>query len=278
MPVQAARDAKDLRSPSELPNPFTDEYVREQVEFYGLQSYNKEGIVVQVETAYGPMNDYLNKWYHVGDLSVPVLYIDGRLWMSLARMEVQSQVVPIALAEGKVVLLGLGMGFACLKVMASKLVEEVLVYELEPRIIEFFKENFGDREGFQKVKFIQGDAREEFQGEWCNVCYADIYPLAFGEHIETDPELFQKRNDIGTYVYWGFERIIWEALQHGMIFLESAPPLLRWFFSTWMKTPANPGVPDCMLSNLPFDVELKKDFVREALGGIKLEGLCFYWH
>lgn len=279
MPVQDTPGPDDLGRLPLLPNPFTDEYVRDQVEFYGLESYDKDGVVIRQETCHGSMDDYLNKWFHVGDYSVPVFYIDGRLWMSLSRMEVQSQAVPIAMAEGKVILLGLGMGFVCLKIMQSNLVEEVLVYEQEPRVIAFFKENFSRRYGFHKVKFIEGDAREEFQSEWCDVCYADIYPELFGKHIEDDPELFCTRNSIDQYVYWGFERIIWEALEQRLVVLESVPLLLRWFFSSWMKTPANPDVPGCMLNNLPFDEDrtLKASFVRQMLEGIKMTGLCFSW-
>ena len=271
MPVQNSATVEP-----ELPNPFTDEYVREQVKLYGLDSYSKGGVLVRTETSFGSAHpDYLNKWFSTGDLSVPVFYIDGRVWMSLARMEVQSQAVPIALAEGKVVLLGLGMGFCCLKIMAKPDVEEVLVYELDARVIKFFQECFQARPGFEKVRFIQGDAREKFQGEHCTFCYSDIYPLLFGDGIETDPELFTTRNDIETYVYWGFERIIWEALEQELIQPTHMPLLLRWFFSAWMKTPACSRDQSIMLSNLPFDGQLKSDFVVQMVNAIKLEGFDF---
>lgn len=268
MPVQAENTLR-------LPNPFTYEYVREQIEFYDLESYDKDGIKLVAKKPWGRNDDYLNKWFEVEDLEVPTFFIDGTLWMSLTRMEIQSQVVPIALAEGKVVLLGLGMGFACLKVMEADRVEEVLVYEKEPRVIAFFKESFSGRPGFHKVKFIEGDAREKFKGESCDFCYADIYSNVLGDHIETDPELFQSRNSIGTYVYWGFERVIWEAMEQSLVQLERVPLLLRWFFSTWMKTPIHEDKDDSTLVNLRFDYEFEEDFLLEAMQGIKLEGLIY---
>ena len=265
MPVQTKTIKAD--------NPFTTAFVKDQIKFYRLKDYNKDGVVVTTKKPWGRLDDYMNVYFETGDYSCPMFMIDGRLWMSLTRMEIQSQVMPIAIAEGKVALLGLGMGFACLKMMAKPSVKEILVYELDPRVISFFKESFSRRRGFKKITFIEGDAREKFKDQEVDVCYADIYPTLYGDKIDSDCKLFQSNNKIKNYIYWGFERMLFEGQARELIDLYKVPVILRWFYSTWANTWVSGVKPRTKLSDMHQPSPLGNDFIVDMAEGVKLEGL-----
>jgi len=96
-----------------------------------------------------------------GPVHVPTLAISPRHkpWMSLAPMEVMSQKAGADLAEGVVIIGGLGMGWLAQKVLEKPEVKKVIVVELVSEVVDFFgqplKERYGD-----KVEFWIGDVWE----------------------------------------------------------------------------------------------------------------------
>jgi hypothetical protein len=63
--------------------------------------------------------------------NVPVLRLNGELWMSLTPMEVQSAFMPIHLAHGRVGTAGLGFGYFVQRVLQKSNVDRVVVYAQE---------------------------------------------------------------------------------------------------------------------------------------------------
>jgi hypothetical protein len=220
-PVEVSKKGKRLaeiyaeireKEDEEILNPFSLEYAKKEIEYYGLESYENEGVEITTRPVIGRNDDYLRVQMYIpdDDLHVPILKIDGTLWMSLTPMEIQSQYPAIKEAFGTVGIGGLGLGYATLRIMEKPEVESVKVYEKEPRIIEMFKNNFSGRKGFEKVEFIVGDVRE-ISGESFEVFYCDIYQTMLPDEVLEDEELLTQNNKIHKYMFWG-EELVYYAL------------------------------------------------------------------
>lgn len=217
-------------------NPFKDEYLEQEVKFYGLtEPYKNNGVEVTHHRITGRVNDYFNKNFRVSKTPVPVLLIDKRLWMSLTYMELQSAYLPIQRAGGNVAVLGLGLGYFTLKVMELVNVDTVHVFEQDARIMEFFQQKFSHRDGFEKCVFHLGDARETFRG-FNNIgyCWSDIYPTLTSDKMLTDMSYFKDQNSIECYDFWSQELILVSALVAGM--KPYVHPDEKLFIKTWMET------------------------------------------
>jgi hypothetical protein len=73
---------------------------------------------------------------------VPVLRLDGKVWMSLTPMEVQSNFMAIRLAHGRVGTGGLGLGYFVQRVLEKPEVEHVVAYELREEVLELYRRTF----------------------------------------------------------------------------------------------------------------------------------------
>ena len=192
-------------------NRFTDEYTEKEVEWYGLKEYEHNGVKVQSHSIRGRVDEYFNKRFWVGEFEVPILTIDSKVWMSITPMEVQSMILPIQFAAGKVGTGGLGMGYFALKCAENDDVEEIRVWETNPDIIKFFNDSFSHREGFHKIEVIHGDARE-IKNQQFDFFFMDIYRTQLSDKTLEDYYSFFQRNgnDAETYHFWYQE---WPLLQ-----------------------------------------------------------------
>jgi hypothetical protein len=223
-------------------NPFTDRYLEEEVEFYGLEEpYSRDGVEVRMLEPVGRLDDYLNKNWHIDPgFQVPGIFVDGELWMSLTWMEVQSLFTPISQAGGVVGTAGLGLGYFPLRIAGLDDVERVEVFEREPRVVDFFEERFSHRPEFGKISVTVGDARKEML--WnertrrsFDYVFMDVYQTLLPDEVIDDIHLFLRKASVEVYRFWGQEKVVLDALMGGlrpeMSFFERA------FFRTWDKTP-----------------------------------------
>jgi len=223
-------------------NPFDDEYVRKEIRWYHHGDYDKDGIRLVTDEPKGALPDYFNKNFRIGGLKVPILFIDGRLWMSLTPMEIQSQFLAILKASGDVGVAGLGMGYAALKMAQSEEVDSVTVFEIDPRIIEFFRRAFCRRKGFNKISFVEGDARETLLDHQFDFLYVDIYPTMLPDEIITDIKLFSRcvHEFPDGYHFWGQERILLDSsLSFEIISPQDLPFQMRALLTRWLSTPVS---------------------------------------
>lgn len=264
-----------------LPNPFTNEYLRSEIEFYGGEEYDdKNGarLILKPLPSIVRLDDYLNKALRgVSELDtpIPMLYIDKRLWMSLTWMEVQSNFCPIHLSAGIVGTAGLGMGYYALRAAGLDEVERVDAYEIDPRVINYFKERFKNRPEFKKIHLIEGDARELIKDKEYDFLYVDIYPTLLGDEVLDDVKWFSDRNHIDVYHFWGIEKILlamlilssrsgdeedeedwYETVEN--IEICSIHELERWYFSRWFDT-EGPNLYDYTYQNA------NQEFINEAV-------------
>jgi len=221
-------------------SPFDIDYVKGEIEFYGLNDYDKDGVRIVTKQLIGRADEFLNKWFWTEEdgLNIPVLFIDNQLWMSLTPMEIQSAFIADCDAEGKVATAGMGMGYFTLKCMENDCVNQIDVYEIDPRIIEFFNKNFSHREGFDKVHIIEGDVRKKLVGKYYDYVFMDPYKTLLPDEVIEDAIFFKKKNKIEEYVFWGYEKVLLNAaILHKKINFEPHLSFTeRMLFRTWFKT------------------------------------------
>lgn len=104
---------------------------------------------------------------------------NGKIWMSLSPMELESQGHHAAAARGRVLIGGLGMGVLLATIIRKRNVREVVVVEREKGIIEMVQDQalyFGWR-GRTKVKYVHEDMLEyRGDGKGFDVGLIDIWP------------------------------------------------------------------------------------------------------
>ena len=101
-----------------------------------------------------PQSGYFDK-----DFSFPAIHENGVEWMSVKPNEVETMKAPIANSRGRVLTLGLGMGYFAFHASQKNCVESVTVIEREKDVIELFKTKilpqFPHKE---KIQILQADA------------------------------------------------------------------------------------------------------------------------
>lgn len=214
-------------------NPFLDDYLRQEVEWYGRPSGPN-----YIRPGGHQLNDYLNvNWRDRADFEVPVMARNGVTWMSLTWMEVQSLWPALVAARGHTATIGLGLGYFALRAAEKPNVDRMTVFEIDLENIDWFRREFSDRPGFDKIEFVHGDARETCLGMEFDLLFADPYPLLGDNDIPGDIRLFTQRNSVDEYRFWGLERFLADAFEeYGMIDVRTLRPDDKLFFKYWLNT------------------------------------------
>ncbi|MBR3837043.1 MAG: class I SAM-dependent methyltransferase [Clostridia bacterium] len=147
-------------------------------------------------------------------VAFPAVYEGNVPWVSVCPSEIYSMGPDIPDAEGRVLVLGLGLGYYPHLISKSPKVKSVTIVERSPQIITLFREEllpqFSHKE---KIRVVQADAfdflKETEPGEY-DFCYADIWE---GWHDGADcyerilPH--EKRLYDCTFRYWIHDEILW---------------------------------------------------------------------
>jgi len=241
-------------------NPFTDTYWHEELAFYGRPTIKPPApLTLDWPTIQGRCDDYLNVNMRFDPTPFPRLCENGRLWMSLTPMEVQSAALAVLLAHGNVVVGGLGLGYYALRAAAKCDVKKVTVYEINPILIAWFKKAFARRKELAKIEIIEGDLRKVCQGVEADLAFVDIYPTLLGDEVITDSRLLRRKNQFKQYIYWGWERAWLDALRHKLIKNTLCmPSYLLEFLKMWHTT------------ELQANHTLDKAFIKKAYAATEL--------
>lgn len=201
-------------------NTFSTDYLRQEIDFMALPQQD-EGLGVAEffwrELPKGPIDDYLNVQFNIEDVKVPLYKREGRVWMSLTRMEVQSAYVPIyrALHHHTVACGGLGMGYVPLRMAQLAAYGEqaiqIDVYEENADCIRLFEKVHGHRPEMEDIRIIHGDMRKLCVDKEYDYVYNDIYESILPQAAMEDIEYFWERNLISEYRYWGQELAVYLA-------------------------------------------------------------------
>lgn len=220
-------------------NPFTDEYLQAEIDFYDPHPYEQNGLKLFLKPIPGAtrMDEYFNKDLRFEGPDIPILSMDGTIWMSLTWMEVQSLWAPIRRARGRVGTAGLGMGYAILRMAAKEEVTEVVVYEVDSRVIKFFNDTQGHRPEMEKITIIEGDVYELMVEEEFDMVLMDPYDTLLPDRVITDAKHFRRMNSIKEYRFWGQEKVLLDALIKNIpVNIDGAEGAL---IAHWMDMPAD---------------------------------------
>lgn len=117
--------------------------------------------------------------YFDKEVTVPVIYENGNVWMSIVVSEIESMRAPIEKAKGKVITYGLGLGYYPFMASEKENVESVTIIERNPDVIAVFKKvilpHFPHKE---KIRIIQADAfqyiEQQKDGEY-DIAFANFW-------------------------------------------------------------------------------------------------------
>ncbi len=150
-----------------------------------------------------PQIGFFNKTF-----SYPVVYENGREWMSITPNEIETMVHGIQKSRGKTLTFGLGLGYFAFMASVKDNVQEVTVVERDEEIIEMFKKyllvQFPNKE---KIRIIKSDAFEYAQTQMKNGGFDFVYTDLW--HDPSDGvALYKKMKDMEKYspnsefAYW----------------------------------------------------------------------------
>jgi len=254
-----------LRDKQMLTNPFTNDYWKAELKAYGLRQakFHIEHVSVNWFKIQGRCDDYLNVNMRFSPVQMPRLAINGHLWMSLTPMELQSAALALHRAKGHVASGGLGLGYFAIRAAAKPEVTKVTVFENEPLVIEWFNRMFKGRPEMAKITVVEGDIYKTFKGFEVDFCFMDIYADMLPDSVLDDVSKFRRRNRIGRYHFWGYEKVVLEllaakAFKYGTLLLGSD---LAAYFHAWNKTPMGTG--DTTLG-MCYRAVLERDYLKKA--------------
>lgn len=144
----------------------TAEYRRGEILQYGMPDFNARTVV--------PKLGFFDR-----TVRFPTVYEGETPWMSVCPSEIESMREPIAAAHGRVLVLGLGLGYYPFMIAEKDDVGEITVVELQEDVISLFTEHllpqFPNRD---KIRIVKGDAvafLETVRDGAYDFCFADIW-------------------------------------------------------------------------------------------------------
>ncbi|GIM29448.1 hypothetical protein CPJCM30710_21140 [Clostridium polyendosporum] len=185
--------------------PFDKQYYTEKVQEYCLKIKEERLGNFYIDKVIKKFHDgYLYKANDEVEIQVAELREGEKLWMRISPHEVQGCFEAIKRAEKKVGVVGLGLGYFVQEVLKKDSVDEIIVYEINPEVIELYKRNFGPN---KKLTIVEGDAfkaeRENF-----DFFFVDIYQYKVSLDVVSDYIAFNKLHEIKEYAFWGMEHFL----------------------------------------------------------------------
>ena len=144
----------------------------------------------------------------------PSVYEGEMPWVSVCPSEINSMQIDVDKAEGRCLVLGLGLGYYPYVISFSEKVKSITIVEISEKIIALFKEFILPQfEHKDKIKIVHADAIEymkQVEREDFDYCYADIWEgQADGAPLYTQIKQHEKRLPYTRFAYWIEEEIKW---------------------------------------------------------------------
>ena len=123
--------------------------------------------------------------------------------MTISPYELQSQVLPIFWASGRVLVAGLGLGYVVNEMIKKPSVKEVWVIESSLDVIEIYTKLFSKKRGFKKINFVHDDIlKVKLKVDFA---YFDIWPDHDFLEVIKDMKKIKKNIIAKKYAVWGME-------------------------------------------------------------------------
>ena len=134
-------------------------------------------------------------------------YENRRLWMNISPSEINTMKAPIEQAQGKTLVLGLGLGYYAYHVSRKAEVSRVDIVERERSAIDFFEaELLWQFEKREKIKVICGDAFAfvaQMEPNSYDTVFVDLWHnAADGMAMMKEMKALEARHPQTRFVYW----------------------------------------------------------------------------
>lgn len=150
------------------------------------------------------LQGYMYKNEYEYDVDIIELSNEYGSIMRLEPKEIEGCHEAINYAQGRVGIVGLGLGYVVQEIAKKINVDEIIVYEISQEVIDLYKDNFSDND---KIKIICTDAfkaeREKF-----DFFFADIYGYELTSKVVEDYKRFNEIHEIEEYSFWGMEHFL----------------------------------------------------------------------
>ena len=140
-------------------------------------------------------------------VSFPSIYQGSMPWMSVCPSEMNSMRAQIAAAHGKVLVLGLGLGYYPFMISRKDDVESIVIVELQQAVVDIFNSHILPHfEQKEKIKVVTADAIAYMDGVKngdFDFCFADIWEGAVdGAKAYQKIRPHEKRLSETEFTYW----------------------------------------------------------------------------
>ena len=144
----------------------------------------------------------------------PSVYEGEMPWVSVCPSEINSMQIDVDKAEGRCLVLGLGLGYYPFIISSSDKVKSITIVEISDKIINLFEKYILPQfEHKDKIKIVHADAIEymkNVQRDEFDYCYADIWEgQADGAPLYTQIKAHERRLPYTRFAYWIEEEIKW---------------------------------------------------------------------
>ncbi len=141
--------------------------------------------------------------------SISALLRDDNVWMSITPMELESQYIGIALAQGHVVIFGLGMGWAAAATALQERVTTVTVVEFDTKVIALHRQldifSQLPPEAQSKIQILQGDAYDWQSAGPVDLLMPDIWLPLVSDGRVAEVQAMQANVKATSIYFWGQE-------------------------------------------------------------------------
>lgn len=138
----------------------------------------------------------------------PAILENGRIWMTVTPNEIETMINPLQNAHGKILTLGLGLGYFQYMASLKSNVSEIYIVDSNQDIIELFKKYILPQfENAPKIKIIHQDAfkfmKNDFKNYSFNYVFADLWhDVSDGVEMYLKLKEFEKFSPNIIYDYW----------------------------------------------------------------------------
>ena len=138
----------------------------------------------------------------------PAILENGRIWMTVTPNEIETMKSPIEKAHGKVLTLGLGLGYYQYMISNKTNVDEIYIIDKNETIINLFKKYILPQfQNKDKIKIIHADAFEFLKNDMSkynfNFVFSDLWhDVSDGVDMYLDIKNYEKLYPNINFEYW----------------------------------------------------------------------------
>lgn len=148
------------------------------------------------------------------DVVFPSIYEGDTPWMSVCPSEIFSMEASVAQAHGRVLVLGLGLGYYPFMIAEKETVTSITIVERQPEVVRLFRDHLlGQFPHGDKIRIVTADALEYMDTvspDMYDFCFADIWENHVdGAEAYVRLKPHERRLPHTEFAYWIEDPIRW---------------------------------------------------------------------